>query len=191
MSAAATAFYSAFRYVRKNRWTWYVGGALLCVVLGAWLFSAKGQEIKSAWKRAVKTESAKAEVVLSNANILVVATGGKTEIVLDSNGVPNRITNEGGQLKVQAVIDMTRSSSGSLARTEETSSSYQFSGRASSWEWGARAGAEWGRDGWSVPVRIEKRLIGGIGAEASANVPIEGDEKLRRTRLGLALGARW
>lgn len=182
---------SALGYVRKNRWTWYVGAGLACVIAGAWLFSAKGQEIKSMWKRTETVRSEKSETVLANANIVIVATGGKTEIELDENGVPKRIVNEGGELRVQAVIDLTRSSSGMIARTEESVSSYEFSGDAEGWGWGGRAGAEFGREGTSVGLGLERRLFGSLGIEGSVNVPIADEDRLKRTRCGVALRARW
>ncbi len=189
--AALTAAGGAMKYIRRNRWTWYVIGGLALVGAGFYLARAHGSKIKSAFTSTSKVETTKTETVLANANIIITATGGRTEVTLDQFGVPTRITNDGGELHVQAIIATSRSTSGSMARTETTASSYESSGPSRAWEWGVRAGGEYGRDGWTVPLGIERRLVGSLGVEASANVPIEGDDILKRTRFGAAIRARF
>lgn len=189
--AALTAAGGAMKYIRRNRWTWYVIGGLALVGVGFYIARSHGTRIKAVFESTSTVATEKTETVLANANIIITATGGRTEVTLDEFGVPNRITNEGGELHVQAIIATSRSTSGSMARTETTSSSFESSGPSRTWEWGVRAGGEYGRDGWTVPVGLERRLFGSLGVEASANVPIEGDDILKRTRFGAAIRARF
>lgn len=180
------------KYVRKNPWTWYAAGGLALVALGAVLFSARGQTVKATSTHQSSSKRQTQEVVLANADLVITATGGTTRVRFDENGVPCEITNEGGKLEVQARITMSRSTSGRLELAESSSSSFESSGPSgSSWEWGVRAGGEYGRDGWTVPIGLERRLFGSVGVEASANVPIEGADILDRTRFGAAIRARF
>ena len=190
---ALGAVKGARRFIKKHPAALWIAGGLLVlfVLVAAWRSRVHVEsEITSSMSR----DQGQSETVLSNADLVVTATGGVTRIRFDANGMPVEITNEGGTLHVQAKVSLSRSTSGELHEASASASSYSGSGPARGWSWGGRAGVEFRGGSTHAAVGLEKQLLGQLGVEGSVSVPVDAHDlkdAARRSRLGLALHVRF
>jgi hypothetical protein len=177
-----------WRYVKANRWTWYVIGFALVLALGYYLSASRIPALKATVEQIVKSWTTTEKVVLSTANVVITATGGVTEVELVA-GVPVKVRNEGGTLHVQADIKAESNEKTKVKVATVTTSEYQESGREAG-KWGARVGVEVGRSPLRLEAGVSRRIIGPFGVEVSASIPKDA-ASFDELRGGLSVTGRW
>lgn len=186
-SLVRSGFGSLFKYCRKNRWTWYLAGALVILGFGYFLAGSHLRKVVSSAESWLKRFTTEEKLVISNANLVVVATGGVTRIILDDTGAPREIVNEGGTIRLEATIATERKEKKEIQETARSSSRFESSepGRAKSGDWGGRIG--YGVAGEpTISLGISRRVVSvlgvDLGLEVAGSVPrdVAGASDLRR-----------
>lgn len=178
-----------WKYCRRNRWTWYVVGALVILGLGYYLAASKIPAISSKISQVFKSWTTNEKIVVANANVVITATGGVTKITFDANGIPDSVTNEGGTLHVQAIVDTERKEKEKIEIAATTTSEYQESGRDRG-RWGARVGVTCGRSPLRLEAGVSRRILGPFGIEVNLSAPKD-VQSFDEVRAGLAVTGRW
>jgi hypothetical protein len=174
-------------YCRKNRWTWYAGGILALLAVGYYFGGIR--KVVSSAESFLNRLTTSEKIVVSNANLLAVATGGVTIVTLDANGAPREIRNEGGTLRVEATIASNQKTTEQIRETLRSTSKFEESGRAAggeSWTWAGRLGYGLAGPDPAISLGVTRRVVSilgvDLGVELAGSVPrnLEGASDLRR-----------